>query len=277
MNPSAITIVEPGWATTIQDLGRPGFAHLGVSPSGMVDRSLGTLVNRLVGNPDGAALLETCGGLVIRAERPVLIATSREAAPFTLPAGESYQLVGEGRLWHYLAVRGGLAVAPTLASAATDTLSGLGPPVPAAGEQLAVGADPRTELWLDVAPLAPLAHVARFHPGPRSNWFAAGWPGELAAASLTVGEVNRVGVRLIGASPRRIRHDELPSEGLIRGAIQAPPGGELVMMLADHPTTGGYPVIAVVHPDDVATVAQHRPGSTLRLRPAATTPRTRRG
>ena len=72
-----IAVVEPGWASTIQDLGRPGFAHLGVSPAGMVDPGLGTLVNRLVGNPSGAALIETCGGLVLRAERPVLVAHSK--------------------------------------------------------------------------------------------------------------------------------------------------------------------------------------------------------
>lgn len=266
MTDDALTIVEPGWGTTIQDLGRPGFAHLGVSPGGMVDPAIGALVNRLVGNGDGAALLETCGGLVIRAERPLLVATSREAAPFALAAGATYEVVPGERLWQYLAVRGGLLADAVLGSVSTDTLAGLGPGPPHAGDSLAVGADPRSELTTDVAPLAPLGHVARVTPGPRADWFASSWRHDLAAAQLTVTDVNRVGVRLAGVRLARSRHEELPSEGLVRGAVQAPPGGELVMMLADHPTTGGYPVVAVVHPDDVATVAHHRPGTTLRLR-----------
>ncbi|HWL44160.1 MAG TPA: biotin-dependent carboxyltransferase family protein [Ilumatobacter sp.] len=263
-----ITVVAPGWATTVQDLGRPGYAHLGVSPSGMVDPALGTLVNRLVGNPDGAALIETCGGLVVRADRPVLVATSVEAAPFTVAAGDTYRLPAGERLWHYVAVRGGLAVEPVLGSAATDTMAGLGPAPLAAGEWLPIGDDPGTEVTLDVAPLGPLADVARFTVGARADWFAPGWTERLREAVLTVDDVSRVGVRLSGVVLERARHAELPSEGLVRGAVQAPPGGELVMMLADHPTTGGYPVVAVVHPDDVAIIAQHRPGTTVRLRPA---------
>lgn len=261
-----LTVVTAGWGTTVQDLGRPGYAHLGVSPSGMVDPALGALVNRLVGNPDGAPLLETCGGLVVRAERPLLLASSAEPAPFTLPAGGTYRLPATGeRLWHYLAVRGGLLVEPTLGSAATDTLATLGPPVPADGSRYPVGPDPRTELALDVAPLRPPSDAASASRGPRADWFADGWEQAIAAGPLTVTDVNRVGVRLHGAQLDRIRHGELPSEGLVRGAVQAPPGGELVMMLADHPTTGGYPVVAVVHPGDVAVVAQHRPGTAVRL------------
>lgn len=261
-----LTIVEPGWATTIQDLGRPGYAHLGVSPSGMVDPGLGELVNRLVGNPGGAALIETCGGLVVRSERPLLLASSVDAAPFTLAAGHTYRLPAGERLWQYLAVRGGLSVELLLGSAATDTLAELGPARLAAGARLDVGADPGTELTLDVAPIGALGDVARCTAGPRADWFAAGWEARLAATTLTVTDVSRVGVRLGGATLGRVHDGELPSEGLVRGAVQAPPGGELVMMLADHPTTGGYPVVAVVDPDDVAIVAQHRPGTTIRLR-----------
>jgi biotin-dependent carboxylase-like uncharacterized protein len=262
-----VLIVEAGWATTVQDLGRPGYAHLGVSPSGMVDPALGSLVNRLVGNPDGAPLIETCGGLTLRAERPVLIATSVEAAPLSVAAGETYRLPPDtGRLWHYVAVRGGFAVEPVLGSAATDTLAGLGPAPLTAGTRLATGPDPGTELTLDVAPLPEVAGVARCSPGPRGDWFAPGWERALSEAVLTVADVSRVGVRLTGPALQRLRHHELPSEGLVRGAVQVPPSGELVMMLADHPTTGGYPVVAVVHADDVAAVAQHRPGSFVRLR-----------
>lgn len=262
-----ITVVEPGWASTVQDLGRPGYAHLGVSPGGMVDPALGTLVNRLVGNPGGAPLIETCGGIVLRSARPLLLASSVEAAPFTLGAGDTYRMPpATERLWHYVAVRGGLTVEPVLGSASTDTMAHLGPAPLAAGDQFVVGPDPRTELTLDVAALPAPNPTARCTAGPRADWFAPGWPRELARAALTVADVSRVGVRLAGVELRRTRGDELPSEGLVRGAIQAPPGGELVMMLADHPTTGGYPVVAVVHPDDVANVAQQRPGGLVRLR-----------
>jgi biotin-dependent carboxylase-like uncharacterized protein len=262
-----ITVVEAGWGSTVQDLGRPGYAHLGVSPSGMVDTALGTLVNRLVGNPGGAPLIETCGAIVLRAERALLLATSVEAAPFTLAAGETYRMpTAPERLWHYVAVRGGLAVEPVLGSASTDTMAGLGPAALAGGDSIAVGPDPRTELALDVAALAPPPAIARCTAGPRADWFEPGWERALDRAPLTVRDVSRVGVRLTGVELRRRRGGELPSEGLVRGAIQAPPGGELLMMLADHPTTGGYPVVAVVHSDDVAGVAQHRPGGLVRLR-----------
>ncbi len=261
-----LTVLEPGWATTIQDGGRPGYAHLGVSPSGMVDRRLGALVNRLVGNHDDTALIETSGGLVVRAERALLLATSVETAPFTLAAGEIYRLPPVARLWSYVAVRGGLVTERVLASASTDTLGQLGPPPVAAGDRFAIGDDPGSEITLDVAPLGALGEVVRCTPGPRADWFAAGWQRILTEATLTVADTSRVGVRLRGAELVRARTDELPSEGLVRGAVQAPPGGELVMMLADHPTTGGYPVVAVVDPDDVAVVAQHRPGTTVRLR-----------
>jgi allophanate hydrolase subunit 2 len=77
---------------------------------------------------------------------------------------------------------------------------------------------------------------------------------------------DRVGARLSGPALVRSRHEELPSEGLVEGAIQVPPDGQPIVMLADHPTTGGYPVIAVVDPADLRHVAQAAPGTTLRFR-----------
>lgn len=262
-----IEIVAAGIATTVQDLGRRGLAHIGVPASGMVDTALGTLMNRLVGNPEGAALLETCGGLVVRAVHPTVIASSVEAAPRTLTAGEEYRVpAASDRLWHYVAVRGGLEVEPVLGSRSTDTLSGLGPTPVESGTRLAVGPDPGTELAVDIAPLAPVPSVVRLSTGPRADWFAADSRQRLDGATVTVTSVSRIGVRLEGAPIHRVRTGELPSEGLVRGAVQVPPSGELVVMLADHPTTGGYPVIAVVDATDVAAVAQQRPGAAIRLR-----------
>jgi allophanate hydrolase subunit 2 len=166
----------------------------------------------------------------------------------------------------YLAVAGGLAVEPVLGSRATDTLAWVGPPRVGDGAELPVGeptgppaaADtPRPRRW------GPL----RVWPGPRAGWFAGDALERLCRATYVVTEAsNRVGLRLDGPAPERLRHDELPSEGMVLGAVQVPPGGRPVVLLADHPPTGGYPVLAVVHPDDLWQCAQLRPGAELRFR-----------
>ena len=264
---SAIEVVTPGIATTIQDRGRAGYAHLGVSPSGAVDPRLASLTNRLVGNRDEAALIETCGGLVLRFTGAALIATSSELAPVSIGAGETYRLPGgdQSRLWHYVAVRGGIDVPAVLGSRSTDTLSGLGPSPLATGDVLPIGLEPESHVTVDQAPVTQLRDVVRVTPGPRLDWFDPLSFERFVAGAWTVTESSRVGVRLSGLRlVRRITHD-LPSEGLVRGAIQVPPDSDPVMLLADHPTTGGYPVIAVVDFDDVAVVAQTSPGGTVRF------------
>jgi biotin-dependent carboxylase-like uncharacterized protein len=272
---SSVRIVEPGIATTVQDLGRRGQAHLGIPRSGAVDVGLMAFVNRLVGNPADATVIETCGNLVVRAGGELLVADSVESAPRHLHPGSVHRLsAGAGRTWRYLAVRGGFDVPLLLGSSSTDTLSGLCAAEVLAGTELAVGREPFGQVLVDHAPLPPLRGSARISIGPRLDWFAPGAFDTVTAATWTVTESSRIGVRLTGAMLHRSVTGELPSEGLVRGAIQMPPDGNPVMMLADHPTTGGYPVIAVVHPDDVATVAQHRPGSSLRL---TALPRARRG
>lgn len=262
----AIEVIAPGIASTIQDRGRTGYAHLGVSPSGAVDPRLASLTNRLVGNPDEASVIETCGGLVLRFTGAALVATSSELAPVSVGAGETYRLPGDrSRLWHYVAVRGGIDVPAVLGSRSSDTLSGLGPPPLAAGDVLPIGAEPASQLAVDHAPGTRLRDVVRVTPGPRLDWFEPVSFERFVAGAWTVTESSRVGVRLSGVRlVRRITHD-LPSEGLVRGAVQVPPDSDPVMLLADHPTTGGYPVIAVVDPDDVAVVAQTQPGGPVRF------------
>jgi biotin-dependent carboxylase-like uncharacterized protein len=263
---AVIAVVEAGIATTVQDRGRPGFAHLGIPPSGAVDPRLAALTNRLVGNPPGAALIETCGNFVMRVTAAALIATSSELAPISLAPGERLRVtVDRERLWQYVAVRGGIETAEVLGSRSTDTLSGLGPPPLTIGDMISVGPEPDDPVAVDQAPRPDRAGPALVGPGPRLDWFQPACFERLVAASWIVSESSRIGVRLRGVSlPRRI-HVDLPSEGLVRGAIQVPPDSQPVMMLADHPTTGGYPVIAVVHPDDVGTVAHTSPGGTVRF------------
>ncbi len=171
-----------------------------------------------------------------------------------------------GRLWHYVAVSGGFVVPSVLGSGSTDTLSGLGPEPLRAGQRIPVSVAVDGYGAADHAPLRELGHVVRLLPGPRRNWFTAESWQSLLDSSWTVTATSRIGVRLRGGSIERTVRHELPSEGLVRGAIQVPPDGEPVVMSADHPTTGGYPVIAVVHPDDLATLAQHSAGTSVRFR-----------
>ena len=265
---SALEIVDAGWSTTIQDAGRSGYAAIGVPPSGALDGPTRDLLSRLVGNPPDAAVLETAGRLRLRAIGPCTIALSSELAPRAVTDGEIVAVdPARDDLWGYLAARGGIDVPPVLGSRSHDTLSGLGPPTLAAEQRLPIGPDPGTPVIVDQAAVVGAgARRATVWPGPRLDWFAADALQQLVTTDWTVSaDVSRVGVRLDGPPLRRVVDGELPSEGLVTGAIQVPPDGRPVVMLADHPTTGGYPVIAVVDPACVRIVAQRRPGSSLRF------------
>ncbi|ONH31442.1 urea amidolyase family protein [Pseudofrankia asymbiotica] len=279
-----IEVLATGPLATVQDEGRPGLAHLGVPRSGAADRGSHRLANRLVGNRAGAATVEaTFGGLAVRFERAALVALTgarceprldgRDVgmyAPLDVPAGARLDLGSPvGGLRTYLAVRGGVEVAAVLGSRSTDLLSGLGPAALRAGQLLTIGNEIERHPGVDLAPQPrpPLVPELRVIPGPRVDWFD---PSALAALTGAAFEVsqdsNRVGIRLLGPTLRRGRGDELPSEGVVRGAVQVPHSGEPVVFLADHPVTGGYPVLAVVLPDDVDLAAQCRPGQRLRFR-----------
>ncbi len=275
-----LTVVAPGPLTTVQDLGRPGLAGIGVGRSGACDRASAALANRLVGNDPGAAVLEvTLGGLAVRAGADLVVVTTgaRPAgspahdAPVALRAGATLRLgTPAAGLRTYLAVRGGIAVEPVLGSRSTDLLAGLGPAALREGDVLPVG-DPTGGMpGVDVAavPDPPAGEVAvRLLPGPRSDWLTDEALELLGTAAWTVtSESNRIGLRLAGPALARRVSDELPSEGLVRGALQVPPSGTPVLFLADAPVTGGYPVAGYVADADVDRCAQLRPGQTLRLR-----------
>jgi biotin-dependent carboxylase-like uncharacterized protein len=259
-------VITAGRATTIQDRGRTGLAHLGVPRAGAVDVAAADLANRLVGNAVGAAVLETNGGLVIEAVRPLVVASSAGGHRSTLAIGERIIVEpAEDQMWAYLAVRGGLDVQPLLGSRSHDTLSGLGPAPIADGVEVPIGADPGTNLPADHAPVRRRSDPIRLWPGPRRDRLVDPLT-ILTGRTWTVStSVSRVGVRL-GAGPFvAVSDDHLASVGLVPGAIQITSAGEPIVMLANHPTTGGYPVVAVVDPDDLQLVAQARPGATLRF------------
>lgn len=263
-----IEIVAPGWATTIQDAGRPGWGHIGVPTSGAVDGGLRDVLNRLVGNPEDAAVLETLGGLRVRVSAAAVVATADELTVRSVAAGETITVDPvAGTLWGYLAVRGGFDVEPVLDSRSQDSRSGLGPPPLVAGTRLPVGADPGTSLVADQAPPRPPGDVVDVWPGPRQDWFVPGAMHQLTTTIWTVtADVSRVGARLDGPRLERSNTVELPSEGVLTGAVQVPADGRPIVMLADHPTTGGYPVLAIVDQASLAAVVQSRPGAPLRFR-----------
>ncbi|MFP5335997.1 MAG: biotin-dependent carboxyltransferase family protein, partial [Actinomycetes bacterium] len=272
-----------GPLTTVQDAGRPGLGALGVGRSGACDRASHRLANRLVGNPPDAAALEvTLGGLVVRADGDVYVVTTgarcagspAHNAPVRLRDGDELRLAPPATgLRTYLAVRGGVAVEEVLGSRSTDVLAGLGPPVVQPGDVLPVGPAPASPLPpVDLAPVPdpPAGDVTvRVLPGPRRDWFSpAAWACLTGQGYVVSSDSNRVGVRLEGEPLDRVRQGELPSEGMVRGALQVPPSGTPVLFLADHPVTGGYPVVAYVVDDDVDRCAQVRPGQVLRFRAA---------
>ncbi len=266
----ALEIVDVGWGTTIQDRGRPGLAAIGVPTAGAVDPPLHALANRLVGNPEERACFETVGGLVVRARQPLVVAETSSGRLVTLAPGERLTVERSAdRTWSYLAVRGGMNVDRVLGSASHDTLSGLGPPPVRSGVSYAVGPDPGSELLVDLAPPRPLGALVAVWPGPQVDRFTAGL-GALTDRPWTVAdEVSRVGARLLAQPFDRDPHaaGTMPSAGLVLGAIQITPSGEPIVMLSNHPTTGGYPVIGVVDPTDLPIVAQSAPGAVLRFRP----------
>ncbi|MGZ0201351.1 biotin-dependent carboxyltransferase family protein [Streptomyces sp. RM1] len=284
MNPE-ITVVRPGALTTVQDAGRPGHAHLGVPRSGALDAPALRLANRLLGNaPDAAALETTVTGCALRPGRAVTVVVGGAPCPVTVdgrpaawgtpvrvPAGAVLDAgTATAGLRSYVAVAGGVAVAPVLGSRSTDLLSGLGPEPLRAGDVLPLG-DPTGRTALPGAapwPAPPAELVLPLRPGPRADWFTAAALRTLFSATYRVSpHSNRVGLRTEGPPLERARPGELPSEGMVLGSVQVPPDGRPVVFLNDHPTTGGYPVIGVVTEPGLASAAQAPAGTPVRFTP----------
>ena len=281
----ALEVLTPGPQALVEDLGRPGYAHLGVAPSGALDVSSLRLANRLVGNPAEAAGIEALlGGLSVRFTTSATVAVTGPPVPVVVDdrsfgshtpvpvrAGQTLTLgTPSTGLRCYLAVSGGIVVDPVLGSRSRDVLSGIGPAPLSASDVLPLGPPTGIPTGADVVvpASAPGDLVVPVTLGPRDDWLVS--PGSGLAAWWTVtSESNRVGLRLEGTALRRAAayaEGELPSEGVLTGAIQVPPNGLPVVFLADHPTTGGYPVAAVVRPRALGALAQARPGTRVRFR-----------
>ncbi|MDO5723867.1 MAG: 5-oxoprolinase/urea amidolyase family protein [Flaviflexus sp.] len=283
-------IEATGLSTLYQDLGRTGYGDAGVSASGVLDRSAARQGNRLVGNPATATVLENLlGGLTLQLSTDVTMAiTGAEVeatitvgeetkaaplrAPFVMPSGGTLTLgQPSAGVRCYVAARGGFAAPRVLGSTATDTMSRLGPAPLSPGDPLKV----RTRSDLNASGEAEPSTLSerttlRIVPGPRADWCVEGEVDHLCDQEWVIGpSSNRTALRLEAPEGGRplIREDrgELASEGMVTGAIQVPPEGLPVLFLADHPVTGGYPVIATVIAEDLDIAAQLAPGQTLRL------------
>ncbi|MGW0533693.1 5-oxoprolinase subunit C family protein [Streptomyces sp. NPDC003032] len=283
MSDRAFAVVRAGVLTTVQDLGRPGHAHLGVPRSGALDPPAARLVNRLVGNaPDAAVLETTLNGCAVRPRRPVTVAVGGAPCPVTVdgrpapwgapvrvPAGALLDIgTALSGVRCYVAFDGGVAVEAVLGSRSTDLLSGLGPPPLVDGAVLPLGTRSGTHACVDAVPqpAPPRELVLRVTLGPRTDWFTRAALDTLTTRAYRVSSAsNRIGLRTEGPALERAVQGELPSEGMVLGAVQVPPDGRPVVFLADHPTTGGYPVVAVVREADLAAAAQALPGTPVRF------------
>ncbi|GGX08350.1 biotin-dependent carboxyltransferase family protein [Streptomyces lomondensis] len=283
MTDRALVVVRSGALTTVQDRGRPGHAHLGVPRSGALDGPAADLVNRLAGNPSGTAVLETTlNGCAVRPRSAVTVAVAGApcrvtvdgrpvawGAPVRVPAGALLDVgPAVSGVRAYVGVSGGIAVEPVLGSRSTDLLSGLGPPPLTDGTVLPLGRPTGVHARVDVAPqpAPPAELVLRVTLGPRDGWFTPEAIRAFLSGTYRVSAAsNRIGLRTEGPALERAQAGELPSEGMVLGAVQVPPDGRPVVFLADHPTTGGYPVIAVVRAADLPAAAQAVPGTPVRF------------
>ncbi len=297
--PSGLRILSPGLQSLVQDLGRPGHTGLGVGAAGALDRSSLRRANRLVGNAATAAAVETvAGGLTVQAVGDQILAATGAAGQLILrradedqedaesyserniPTAEAFVLLDgevltvgapQRGVRSYLAVRGGVAAEEVLGSSSTDTLSGLGPAPLAAGDVICTGDATVSQVVSspELQPDFPGPGVTLLDvvPGPREDWFDGA---EVESFYSQEWEVtprsNRVGMRLAGEALQRSREGELPSEGTVTGALQVPPEGMPVLFLADHPVSGGYPVIGVVVDHQLDLAGQVPIGARIRFR-----------
>lgn len=294
-----LRVLSPGPLSTVQDLGRPGWAHLGISAGGAADAVALRVANRLVGNPDGAAGLElTLRGPELQAEIDLCVAVlgSLDVAidGVTAPTGQTLQLragqvlrcgVIRSGVRAYLAVAGGLCVPSIAGSMSTDLRGGFGG---LAGRALATG----DRLWLpdrarqiveQPAPALALSPqgldllrpqtTLRVTWGLQADWFAPSLRRRLPDVSLTVGaQSNRTGLRL-QADPPWTDSDgaqalgTLHTEGVCAGAVQVPPDGQPILLGVEQQATGGYPKLAQVIAADLPLLGRLRPGDRIALQP----------
>ena len=269
---NSIRVVRPGFQTTVQDLGRFGHAHEGVSASGAADALALRAGNLLVGNAENAPGLEmTLVGGAFEFEADTIIALTGSDFGCDLPLWTAIEVkagtvlrCGASRSGArcYLAVRGGIDRPLVLGSASTHLLTGLGGRALAAGAMLKTGTaavrPPRTEA---AKPPVSRKGILRVTAGPQADLFSEDWYGPVYRVTE---ESNRMGLRLRGPAIPSPPGDML-TEGVSLGAVQVPPGGQPIILFVEHQTTGGYPKPANVISADLGQVGQLRPRDEVRF------------
>jgi antagonist of KipI len=287
-----IAVVKPGWFTTVQDLGRYGYQQYGVPVSGAMDQFACTVANRLVGNPDNAAVLEvTLKGPELLFERETVVCiTGADLSPsvngIAVPLWKSFIVRSGNRLVFgarragsrgYVAIAGGVNVPLVLGSRSTHIYSGIGGfngrPL-AQGDILLIGRSfPHAgrsigrQLPERLRPVYGKVATLRLIPGPQRSYFQESVFNVLTASTYSVSpQSNRMGYRLVG--PRLALADtaHFISDCTATGALQVPADGQPILLMADRQTTGGYPKIGVVHSVDLHLAAQLAPGDTVEFR-----------
>lgn len=264
---SRIHVLSPGFQTTVQDLGRFHYAHFGISASGAADPLALRAGNLLVGNTENAPALEMTltGGEFLFEDAAVVALTGADFAasiplwqPVAIRPGD---IVHAGIARHgarcYLSVRGGFSVPLVMGSASVHVMTGVGGRPLRAGDVLAIG-DRAVRLPRKPAHAVP-AHQGvaslRATAGPQARWFGE----DLYRAAYRVSEEsNRMGIRLEGL-PLPSPGGHMITEGVPLGAVQAPPGGQPIILFVEHQTTGGYPKPANVISADFWRLGQLRP------------------
>lgn len=261
-----IEITAIAGLATIQDAGRPGRMHEGVPPGGAIVPDLLSRANAAARNARGEAGIEVFGDVTLTARDSLLLAAD-DGVGRRLRAGERWTLGAEGRRVRYVAVRGGIDVPSRLGGRGTLLVAGLGGQDGRAlrrGDVLSVGrAIERDDPLAGVPDLnAPIRVV----PGPDRERFAEGALQMLLASAFVVSSrSDRVGVRLVGPALQRADGDVAVSGPMLRGAIQVPSSGEPIVLGPDHPTTGGYPVLATVVGADAGAVMARPIGASVRF------------
>jgi antagonist of KipI len=283
---TSLIVQSPGLLTTIQDLGRPGFGPLGVSPSGAADAVALRLANLLVANKPGAAALEITlvGGSFVFPRGAVIALTGADfgatidGSPVEL--WRTYKILPGAKLAlgpardfarGYLAVSGGLRVPPFLGSASTHLLSGLGGYEGRAlrkGDVLSIHKPARKfqERKISQSALSFLRprEVLRATEAPQAHLFSENDQQQFFCNTFRVSESSdRTGVRLEGHPLQSTRPAEMITEGVPLGAVQVPPSGQPIILGVEQQTTGGYPKIANVIGVDLHRVGQLRPRAQI--------------
>jgi biotin-dependent carboxylase-like uncharacterized protein len=283
----SIRVLKPGLSTTVQDGGRYGYAHLGISPCGAADLVSMRIANRLVGNDQYAPALEmTLMGATLEFDSACVIAITGASCECTV-AGRQVSAytalqVAAGSVLHcgsttngartYLAVRGGIGVPLVMGSASTDVrgkFGGVEGRRLKTGDVLPIGSSGTKEQKRPAQ--APFEKVQQSAPirvtrGPQHDWFSPAEYGKFLASSYAVSEQSdRAGLRLKGEAVQTLERRQLLTDGIPLGAIQVPQDGQPIILFVDQQTTGGYPKIANVIAADIHRIGQLRPRDEVRF------------